>query len=131
MPTDLVIMLRALSDPTRLRLLNLLVDKRNVCVCDLEHAMGMGQATVSRHLAYLKHAGWVQPQRERTWVFYSLRPDLGEAPTAILSALRKEWEGQDLFRADRAKLNKLIEGGACHSMSNVSDTRVARRATNE
>lgn len=129
MSIDLIHMLRALSDPTRLRLLNLLADKGNVCVCDLERAIETGQANVSRHLAYLKNAGWVQPHRERTWVFYSLRPDLGEAATTILTALRKEWEGQDLFRADRVRLDKLIEGGACHSMSNISDSRVSRRTT--
>ena len=131
MSTDLILMLRALSDLTRLRLLNLLADKGNVCVCDLERAIETGQANVSRHLAYLKNAGWVQPRRERTWVFYSLRPELEEVATAILTALRKEWEGQDPFRADRVRLDTLIEGGACHSMSNVIDARVAGRTTNE
>lgn len=122
MPTDLTLLLRALSDPTRLRLLNLLADKGKVCVCDLERAIETGQANVSRHLAYMKNAGWVESRRERTWVFYSLRPDLGEAATAILSVLQKEWEGQDLFRADRARLDKLIEGGVCHSLTVVGDS---------
>ena len=49
---------KSLADETRLRLLLLLHDGREHCVCDLMHALDMPQSTVSRHLAYLKRSGW-------------------------------------------------------------------------
>ena len=51
-------LLRALADPVRLRILNLLAGDREVCVCHLHEALELPQPTVSRHLAYLRdHLG--------------------------------------------------------------------------
>jgi len=52
-------LLKAPADPVRLRLLNLLADGREACVCHLHGAMGLPQTPVSRHPAYLRRAGVV------------------------------------------------------------------------
>jgi len=108
-------MFRALADLTRLRLVNLLAYKEELCVCDLEKALEADQPHVSRHLAYLKHSGWVRARRDGTWVLYSLRADLGETAKATLEALKPEWGRSEVFRSDQDRLDKLIEGGSCRS----------------
>src|SRR6476619_4970732 len=65
-------MLKAFADPVRLRLLNLLSDDREVCVCHLHEALELPQPTVSRHLAYLRKAGVVAGRKEGLWVHYRL-----------------------------------------------------------
>ncbi|MFN0006503.1 MAG: ArsR/SmtB family transcription factor [Planctomycetota bacterium] len=61
----------ALSDRTRLRLLNLLRGGER-CVCDLVDGVGAPQPTVSRHLALLRRAGLVRTRRDGLWVHYRL-----------------------------------------------------------
>ena len=63
--------LRALADPTRLRILALLVGGE-VCVCHIHEALGVPQPTASRHLAYLRRTGLVDARRDGLWVYYSL-----------------------------------------------------------
>lgn len=62
---------KALADETRLRILALLLDGE-LCVCELIAALGLPQSTVSRHLAYLRNAGWVQDRRQGVWMYYRL-----------------------------------------------------------
>lgn len=63
---------KALADPTRLRILNLLL-VRPGCVCELQGVLDLPQSLLSRHLAYLRNAGLVQDERQGMRVFYRLR----------------------------------------------------------
>ena len=63
--------LRALADPTRLRILALLAGGE-VCVCHIHDALGVPQPTASRHLGYLRRAGMVDTRRDGPWIHYSL-----------------------------------------------------------
>ena len=65
--------LKAISDPTRIKLL-LLLSKRPCCVCELAAALGLSQPTISRHLKQLEIEGFVTWKREKTWTIYRLRP---------------------------------------------------------
>ena len=65
--------LKALSDPTRMKLLAMLSNKP-LCVCELTHALGFAQPTVSRHLQQLEDAGFVTRTRQGTWIIYTLEP---------------------------------------------------------
>jgi ArsR family transcriptional regulator, arsenate/arsenite/antimonite-responsive transcriptional repressor len=67
---DLSNLFRALADPNRLRIMNIL-SHQCMCVCDLQTALGLSQSLISRHLACLRHAGLVQDHRSGTWVCYS------------------------------------------------------------
>ncbi|MHB8080535.1 MAG: ArsR/SmtB family transcription factor, partial [Candidatus Krumholzibacteriia bacterium] len=62
--------LRAVSDPTRLRLLRLL-RREELNVQELVRVLGAGQPQVSRHLALLREAGWIRQRREGTWSWYA------------------------------------------------------------
>jgi ArsR family transcriptional regulator len=68
---QLTYLFKALSDPTRLRMVNLL-DAQSLCVRDLQEVLGLSQPLVSRHLAILRAANLVRTQRQGVRVCYSL-----------------------------------------------------------
>lgn len=65
-------LLRILSDRVRLRILNLLNNADELCVCDLQECLRLPQYTVSRHLKPLKDLGLVHTRRNGKWVYHRL-----------------------------------------------------------
>src|SRR3979490_3321354 len=93
---------RALADPTRLRLINLMADQE-MCVRYLVGVMNMPQPKISHHLAYLKRAGIVSARRDGNWMHYRLaisgNPDVEAIVNVTLKALKKDPKLQhDLHR---------------------------------
>jgi ArsR family transcriptional regulator len=80
--TGLVPVFKALGDPTRLRILDLLRsrgksccelisrEERGLCACDIEEAVGLSQAAVSHHMDLLRRAGLVQAEKRGRWMYY-------------------------------------------------------------
>jgi ArsR family transcriptional regulator, arsenate/arsenite/antimonite-responsive transcriptional repressor len=62
---------KALSDPTRLRILGLLAGGE-ICVCNIHECLGIPQPTASRHLAYLRRKNLVETRKDGLWVHYKL-----------------------------------------------------------
>ena len=116
---DLALLFAALSDRTRLRLLNLM-DGREVCVCYFVAILGQSQPKISRHLAYLRRARVVSARREGKWMHYRIVTpgDAGAAKILreTLAALREEKAMQaDLVRLGKACCapeNALLRVGA-------------------
>lgn len=69
--------LKAIADPTRLRLISLVAahDDQEACVCDLVEPVGLSQPTVSHHLKILVDAGILTRQQRGKWAYYRLVPD--------------------------------------------------------
>jgi len=65
--------LKALADPNRLRILNLL-GEGTLCVCDLEDVLRLNQSNLSRHLARLKQVGLVTVEKRGLFAYYSRKP---------------------------------------------------------
>jgi ArsR family transcriptional regulator len=63
--------LKALADPTRLKIVNLLTNGE-LCVCEIITALDKPQPTVSHHLNILKKAGFLNWRKEGVWIHYSL-----------------------------------------------------------
>lgn len=63
--------MKALSDPNRVRVLKLLQEKE-LCVCEIKEVLGLAQSTVSKHMKILEDAGLVEKDRQGTWMIYSL-----------------------------------------------------------
>ena len=82
----------ALSDDTRLRLLDLLRDGEQ-CVCDLTDALQAAQSRLSFHLKVLKEAGLVTDRKEGRWVYYALDPEALEALADFVSQLKMKETG--------------------------------------
>ncbi len=103
---DLALLFAALSDRTRLRLLNLM-DGREVCVCYFVAILRQSQPKISRHLAYLRRAGVVAARREGKWMHYRIvaPADTGAARIMreTLVVLRQDKAMQvDLMQLDKA-----------------------------
>jgi arsenate reductase (thioredoxin) len=64
---------RALGDPLRWRIMELLAEEQ-LCVAHLAEELGVGQPLVSHHLKVLRQAGLIEPDRYRYWTYYRLRP---------------------------------------------------------
>jgi ArsR family transcriptional regulator, arsenate/arsenite/antimonite-responsive transcriptional repressor len=97
---------RALADPTRLRLINLMAGGE-LCVCYFVEVIDAPQPKISRHLAYLRRAGIVATRREGKWMHYRLVTPADPHAAAILKktleALKDDKELQrDLYRLTRA-----------------------------
>jgi ArsR family transcriptional regulator, arsenate/arsenite/antimonite-responsive transcriptional repressor len=69
-------LLKALADPVRLRLVSLIASSPTgeACVCDLNDAFDLTQATISHHLKVLHSAGLLDRDKRGVWVYYAVRP---------------------------------------------------------
>lgn len=102
--------LKALADPTRLRIVGLL-QGGEVCVCHLQDALRISQPKASRHLAYLRRAGVVEGEKRGLWVYYRLAPQQDAVAQAALDALRHCAGHLPAVRSDAGRLKKAI--GCC------------------
>lgn len=105
---DLV--LKALADPTRLRIVGLL-QHGEICVCHIHGSLGISQPKASRHLAYLRRAGVVQGEKRGLWVYYSLAAQSSKLAQALLDAARHCTSHLTTARSDAARL--VAETGCC------------------
>jgi ArsR family transcriptional regulator len=78
---------KALADPVRLQLLNLIATAEGgeACACDLVEPVGKSQPTVSHHLKVLREAGLVEGEKRGTWVWYSVVPSRLEDLRRVLA----------------------------------------------
>ena len=98
---EFIKVMKALSDPNRVKLLKML-QKREMCVCEIQAALGIAQPTVSKHLKVLEAAGLVGRAKEGLWVNYSLSDGSRSPYAASLLGNLKHWleddpEIRDLF----------------------------------
>ena len=73
------VLLKALADPVRLRLMSLIASADEACVCDLTVPFAVSQPTISHHLRVLREAGLVDAERRATWVYYRARREALDA----------------------------------------------------
>ncbi len=103
---DMELFFSALSDRTRLRLLNLMSEEE-ICVCYFPEVIGTNQPKISRHLAYLRKAGLVAVRREWKWAHYRLtEPENARAAKVFREIL--EWLKEDEeMRRDRLQMMRI------------------------
>ena len=79
--------LKALGEPTRLRLMSLIAahEGGQACVCDLTGPVGLSQPTVSHHLKVLVDAGLIEREQRSKWAYYRLVPGVLDALARILA----------------------------------------------
>jgi ArsR family transcriptional regulator len=95
--------LKALADPTRVRILGLLAGGQ-VCVCHIHDALGIPQPTASRHLASLRKAGLVDSRRDGLWVHYSVANIEDEAIRTLVQTVTHCVGHADTIARDRKRL---------------------------
>ncbi|MEJ2638521.1 MAG: metalloregulator ArsR/SmtB family transcription factor [Desulfosarcinaceae bacterium] len=97
---DFIKVMKALSDPTRVKMLKLL-ETRMLCVCELQTALGIAQSTTSKHLKLLEDAGLVTSKKDRLWVNYTLSDGRQSPYAAALLGNLRHWLNEE---ADISKL---------------------------
>ena len=96
---------KALSDETRLRILNLLTE-RECCVCEVMQALEISQSKASRGLSALYDAGFLKLRREALWSFYSIIDETEEFYAELVSVVRKALKDNEVVQADRERLRR-------------------------
>jgi len=117
---DLVKTFKALSDETRLRILNLLLE-RECCVCEVMQVLDISEPRASRNLSALYDAGLLKLRRQGLWALYSIdREGLDEHYTYLVEAVKKALEGNETALLDRQRLKnaKRIGPGCVLTTSN-------------
>lgn len=100
--------LKILSDPTRLRVLALLL-KEELSVAELQDILGMAQSRISSQLALLRQAGFVNDRREGKKAFYSLRASLAPKQLALLRAACDSVADLPESAEDRENLDRVLQ----------------------
>ncbi|GAB6034613.1 ArsR/SmtB family transcription factor [Galenea microaerophila] len=90
---------KALSEPVRLRIVCLLLQRPSLCVCDLVTTLELGQSLVSRHLTTLRHAQIVEAERQGPWMNYRITETFKQNAPHLIQHL------EDLLQKD-AQLKK-------------------------
>ena len=102
---------KALSDETRLRILNILLE-RECCVCEVMQALDISQTRASRNLSALYEAGFLKLRKDGLWSLYSIDKDCMEEYLADLAqAVTKALEGNEAVEKDRERLQKAARVG--------------------
>ena len=94
--------MRALSDPNRIKIAKLLQHKM-MCVCELQGALGISQPTVSKHLKILEEAGIADSKKDGLWVNYYLSDGSDSPYAATLLGNLKHWLN------DEPEIEQLVE----------------------
>ena len=103
---ELVKAFKALSDETRLRILNILLE-RECCVCEVMQALEISQTRASRNLSALYDAGFLKLRKDGLWSLYSIDSDgMKEHFSDVVEAVRKGLEGNEEIILDRERLRK-------------------------
>jgi ArsR family transcriptional regulator len=103
---DRELFFRALADPTRLRLINLM-GAEEVCVCFFVEILKTNQPKISRHLAYLRRAGIVSARREGIWMHYRVATPKDENAAKVLQDVREWLANDNAMQQDRNRLVKI------------------------
>jgi len=106
---DVSVIFDALSDDTRRRILALLMETGERCVCEIFEELGESQPKVSRHLAVLRDAGLLSARREGQWIHYGIEPELPTWVAQVLEGLRAA------TRSARPKRAGACRARACRS----------------
>jgi ArsR family transcriptional regulator len=99
---EFIRVMKAVSDPTRVKVLKLL-EKRMMCVCELQAALGAAQSTTSKHLKILEEAGLVDSQKDGLWVNFTLSDGRQSPFAASLLGNLRHWLN------DEPEISALVE----------------------
>lgn len=95
--------MKAASDPTRVKILKML-EKKSMCVCEIQTALGTAQSTASKHLKILEDAGVITSFKDGLWVNYALADGSQSPYAANLLGNMRHWLN------DESEIAELVKG---------------------
>jgi ArsR family transcriptional regulator len=103
---ELIKAMKALSDETRLRMLNVLME-RECCVCEIMQALNVSQTRASRNLGILEAAGFLKSRREGLWMLYAIDwSGANRYATSLARLIKESAVRHDVLTEDRKRLKK-------------------------
>jgi ArsR family transcriptional regulator len=96
---------KALADGNRMRVVAALMEREELCVCQIVEILGLATATVSRHMRILENARLVVGRKDGRWVYYRLAQPL---PAALRQWLTESLWNAPEVQADRALLDRIL-----------------------
>lgn len=105
--------LKALADENRIKILYLLNEKKDLCVCEIREIIGLSQPTISSHLKLLENSGLVTYRKDGKWVNYSINPVLDKRISQMLNNVFSIIEFDEIVKKDRITVNEITRKNLC------------------
>ena len=108
---NLIRAMKALSDETRLRILNILLE-RECCVCEVMQALDISQSRASRNLSILQNAGFLRTRRDRLWIVYAIdQQTTNQYTIPLVKLLRDSPLNSEIVAQDKERLKNATRVG--------------------
>ncbi len=105
--------LKALADENRVRILYLLNEKSDLCVCEIREVIGLSQPTISSHLGLLENNELVTFNKDGKWVNYRINPDLNTKLKQMLNDIFSMIEMDSGIKRDQKNIYKVDRKRLC------------------
>lgn len=127
---ELVQIMKALADETRLRILNLL-NQETLCVCELEYLLEINQSNASRHLNKLWMLKIITNEKKAQWVFYKIDKNILKTYPFLKQLLNEEFYKDPQLKRDIIKLKEYKQSGmTCENVKEIMCLK-SRQSENE
>ncbi len=104
---DVVLLGKALADPTRVRILAILRGGE-LCVCEIADALEMSQSTLSTHLQTIRQAGLVSTRKNAKWSYYGLEPTGAALLNAIFAPYESALDADQRLKRDLERIGQRL-----------------------
>lgn len=105
--------LKALADENRIRILNLLYRKKDLCVCEITEVIGLSQPTISSHLKLLESSNLVTYSKDGKWINYRINPEIDKRMKQILDTVAEVLKVDKKIKEDEAKIDRIDRKKIC------------------
>ena len=104
---------KALADENRIRILCLLKNKKDLCVCEITGIIGLAQPTISSHLKLLENADLIESFKDRLWVNYNISSSLDSFSSEFIEVLYKNLKNDKQIKIDEENAKKINRDAIC------------------
>jgi len=105
--------IKALADKNRLRMVYLLNEKQDLCVCEITDIIGLSQPTISSHLRLLENAGLVESDKDGLWVNYNINSYADLFSRKLIEMICKDLRKDKQIISDLKKLKAIDRDKIC------------------
>jgi len=104
---------KALADENRIRILCLLKNKKDLCVCEITDIIGLAQPTISSHLKLLENADLIESFKDGLWVNYNISSSLDSFSSEFIEVLCKNLKNDKQIKIDEENAKKINRDVIC------------------
>jgi ArsR family transcriptional regulator len=111
---QLLDILKALADETRLRILSQII-KGEMCVCEIEQCLNLTQSNASRHMTILKKAGILESYKTAQWTYYKISDEFTNENKELYDFLITKLKEMPCYQSDCAAFEKCKLQDLCNN----------------